>query len=195
MNWRSVQVPSECHAVVDLSKPLGVALGPDATVVGITPAPPGARRHRQACGPGLDGGGGSGAQGGLTVGCRLVAVGDASVGSPEEVDAALSRWRYEDEPTAPITYQLPLPGRTERGLLAVMAPGQESRVRVDASEGRFHPSRWPHPETAGAVPGRDFSNLEERLPPLLGIRGPGTLLDKKWDLKSATAAFGLGLEP
>jgi hypothetical protein len=135
----------------------------------------------------------SGAQGGLRVGCRLVAVGDVSVKSRAEVEQALSRWRFEGMGTCPITFTEAAQGaQLERQLLAVMAAGQESRVAVDAGEARFLPSLWTDPGTSGFCPGRDFSTFQARLPTLLGLRPAGSsLLDKKWEIKSSTVAFGL----
>ena len=169
-----LEVPSEVHGNVDLGKPLGCGLGPDATVLRVDPV--------------------AGAQGGLSVGCRIVAVGDASVGSPVEVERVLSRWRYQEEAICPVTFVVPLPDRLEKGLLVALAKGQESRIAVDGSSSRFHPSRWTDPDTSGACPGRNFYLYQERLPALLSIRSAGKLLGKKWDLKSATTAFGLGLK-
>jgi hypothetical protein len=226
---RNLTVPSEVHAVVDLSKPLGATLDATATVVAVaalksdgsraptanTPArhPAAAAAAARKSPPPDDGGGGGeldaaaafalrvalrvpldlgGPQGGLAVGCRLVAVGDVAVRSAADVGAALRRWRRQDEPVCPITFVEPQPGRAEAAVAAALAPNQESRVRVDAADARFFPSRWADPGVSGTgASGAAFDALQRRLPNLLQVRTPGSLLDKKWDLKSASAALGL----
>jgi len=225
---RKLTVPTEVHAVIDLSKPLGATLDQTATVVAVAPlksddparAPTASSPVRKPSKPvasqvrvnddnddgaELDAAAAlalrvalrvppdrGGPQGGLSVGCRLVAVGDVSVNTSEEVANALDRWRVQDEPVCPITFVQALRGHTEEGVGASLAPGQESRVRVEAAEARFHPSQWTDKAVSGAdASGAAFEALQQRLPGLLQVRTPGSLLDKKWDLKSAAVALGI----
>jgi len=224
---RNLTVPTEVHAVINLSKPLGATLNPSATVVAVAPlktddptrAPTASSPARKPLKPAaaqvkvnddddgaeLDAAAAlalrvalrvppdlGGPQGGLSVGCRLVAVGDVSVNTSEEVANALERWRVLDEPVCPITFVQALPGHTEEGVGAALAPGQESRVRVEAADARFHPSQWTDKAVSGLdASGAAFEALQQRLPDLLQVRTPGSLLDKKWDLKSASVALGI----
>lgn len=81
--------------------------------------------------------------------------------------------------------------QTERALVGAVASGQALRVRVDAADERFHPAQWTSPAVSGYCPAAAFTALERRMPPLLGLRPPGELLDKRWGLTSSTEALGL----
>ena len=74
----------------------------------------------------------------------------------------------------------------EDGIRHLMAPGDETRVAVNASDTRFYPSKW------GMVsPGYEWESFERRLPGLLGLREPSPLIKKHWSMSSSTEALRL----
>ena len=77
-------------------------------------------------------------------------------------------------------------GAVEWGVRRKLAPGQEARVAVNASNSRFLPSRWASNENLS-----DFAQFEKRLPSLIGLRPPSSLTNQTWALRSSTHALGL----